>query len=288
VAFVDRGRGVLTQDALIAQAGDVISGRTLTQPIWTVVNNNDDVVFFSYVEGGPSFANGIFTKDSLIVENGDIIGGQTIRQFFGPPALNDNGVVAFMADLEGLTDAFGVFTPNSLLAMTGDIIGGLVLEQLNDPVLNNAGTVAFSGSFPGGFGIFTKDNVLVRTGDVIGGEMLTFIYAWLSMNDAGAIAYQADYSGGSGIFTLDGVVGKTGDMVEGLKMSRFGAPTMGFVPPSINERGEVAFNVTFEDGRSGIVLAQPITQPIPEPSTWVLFGAGLALISLRRFVKHAR
>jgi hypothetical protein len=95
VAFIGAfsgGTGVFTQKALLVQAGDTISGQTLTSFGYPVINDSGVVAFFATYPGGA----GVFTQTSLIAKTGDAICGRTVIGL-GQPAINSGGLIAFAA-----------------------------------------------------------------------------------------------------------------------------------------------------------------------------------------------
>jgi hypothetical protein len=93
----------------------------------------------------------------------------------------------------------GIFTQDALLAQTGQTIGGKTLLTVRYPLINDSGTIAFLGAFPGGgTGIFTQDTLVAQTGQTIDGKTLTFIVDTApSLKNDGTVAFIAEFSDGS-------------------------------------------------------------------------------------------
>jgi hypothetical protein len=268
VAFIggfSDGLGIFTQSSLLVKTGDTIGGQTLTDLGENPDINNGGTVAFIGASTFPSFSKFIFTQSSLLAKPGDTIGGQTLTGFGSTvnasPDINNGGTVAFWAFFSG---GEGIFTTrqsdnpgsqSSLLVKTGDTIGGQTLTVFDHAArINDRGTVAFLGLFPGGEdGIFTQSSLLAKTGDTIGGQTLTGL-GRPAINNRGTVAFAGGFSGGSGIFTTrqsddpgsqSSLLVKTGDTI--------GSKTLSFIvsPPDINNRGTVAFFGGFSGG-SGI------------------------------------
>ncbi|ODS29939.1 MAG: hypothetical protein SCARUB_04958 [Candidatus Scalindua rubra] len=90
------GKGIFTTNSLIAEIGDSIGGKILTDISGSggmlSLGNNGDIAFQGSFAGG----TGIFTQNSLIAASGDTIaGGGTIDIFAGSTSINANGDVLF-------------------------------------------------------------------------------------------------------------------------------------------------------------------------------------------------
>jgi hypothetical protein len=110
----DGGNGVFSLvpngggSRLLVQAGDPVSGYTLTQLGLVSVNHNGDLVFYSAFAGG----SGIFTPNGLIAKTGDQVGLNTIQSIlFNSAAYNANGTIAFTAMLDDGSKAVIVGQP---------------------------------------------------------------------------------------------------------------------------------------------------------------------------------
>jgi len=269
-------------------------------------------------DGKPSF--GIYTtgEDGLkpIVRDGDPApgaGGGSFSSFFEFPAINKHGQVAFQAFVGYPNN--GIFTGKSkddlrLVVMSGSPhptgTGGR-FEQMNEPILNNAGEVAFLSNrltsiwSEGGDGILS---LVAQVGDLapIGsGEARFDLLYEHSLNDRGQSAFSARLAGATidaandwAIFAEDKfgalqLIAREGDMldvssdpnstdyreIEGLSFD--GQSLYADSPEgSFNNRGQLAFYATFTDGTSGIFISNLVA--VPEPSSLVLLViASLAL-----------
>lgn len=202
----------------------------------------------------------------------------------GNPAINDAGTLAFFAQdpppMPGpgigqeriftatpagvLTEVTNT-TSGGWLAMGGGLAGNLVIS--------NSGAVVFEGmkqadgrqgvylATPDGAGGYTITTVADTTGAYAGFAFDAL--SGLSVNATNQVAFRAmlDGTGTSGIFTgPDPVAHKvvaTGDRIDGktvqsVSLGRF----------ALNDAGEVAFFVTFNEGGGGVYRATPLATPV--------------------------
>jgi hypothetical protein len=88
---------VLRNAELVARAGDIVDGITLTevQNHRPAINDDGTVAFIArYAEGF-----GVFTQTDAVLREGQTVGSETIRFFIGL-AINDSGVIAAHVDFE--------------------------------------------------------------------------------------------------------------------------------------------------------------------------------------------
>lgn len=245
------------------------------------INNHGTVAFRGTVNS--SGATGIFTgSGGPLTTIADTTGAFGPLTSVNTPTINDAGTVAFSASMGG-----------SNVLFTGN---GGALTQLTDPstivnvnksVINNAGQVLFQALLSSGEqALIRADGASLTTlvdnsGPYAG--LFSLLVGGVGFNDAGQYAFSASLdAGGAGIFTgsdpvADRVIG-AGDILDGspigsTRLVRDGA---------LNNAGQIAFWAQFQDSpttfHSTLYRADPIatTNPVPEPSTWLLFGSGLA------------
>jgi hypothetical protein len=179
---------------------------------------------------------------------------------FGDPAINNDGTIAFLASKVG--GGLGVFTgTGSGYTTIADTNGepsafGSVVD------INANGTVVFEAlRDSGGSAIYTGDAKgfapAVTTDDGFG---LGIGNIGRSINDSGTIAFVASIAGGQfGIFTgpdlVQDKVIKTGETL-------FGATVVNVecVRGALNNHGDIAFEYSLSNGKTGIAVAKaPIT-----------------------------
>ncbi len=179
----------------------------------------------------------------------------------------------------------------------GSAPGGGVFTYALGPIVNNRRDIAYVGAFPAnppGTGIDPplNDNVtgiflhskgqdipIARPGDLMpgGGHLVTagFFTTDLWMNNEGVVSFSAtldsDVNGDglkdTGLYVLEDeklkVVARTGTKIPGLGTIRslHSPGELGFRTAisgaSLNERGQIAFQATLEDGRGVLLLATP-------------------------------
>jgi formylglycine-generating enzyme required for sulfatase activity len=272
----------------------------------------------------PGTANGVSFGHRLY--------GGSDSQTFGPPALNNAGRIAFRALLRGAgvdfanddgvwSDALGTM---ALIAREGDQapgapagvtfsvaiqsaaqVPGDTPATFGDPVLNNAGQVAFRaslGSYGSEAGIWSTDRtgalrLVARSGehppsmpdgayfDYLADSRFmlgdVFPFGDPVLNDAGQIAFKARVilGGGESIWATDrnGVLQPVVSAAELLEI----APgdfrrieSIDFVggsgnsdgrPSGFNNRGQIAFMARYVGGGEGIFVSNAVA--VPEPAT---------------------
>ena len=193
-------------DSLIARNGDVISGKTLTNPLNPRINNAGDIKFTSQFPtgGGGLLPSGIFSPTSLIVEQNTVLAGESLTGI-GIPVFNDNNDLVFLAPYSfgelGIFKIPAVGSP-SLLISRDDVIDSQTLTGFGQIKYNNNGDVYFHGFFAGGSGIFKipavgSPSLLVKTGDIIDGKSFSSIQKF-DVNDSGDLVIDATFPGGEG------------------------------------------------------------------------------------------
>jgi hypothetical protein len=233
------------------------------------LNNQGQVAFRAFLTGSgvdSTNSNGIWSNESgslaLVARAGDQAPGlpsgaafQRVssvsstplgpdgRAAFGDPVLNNAGQIAFRAGLSN--GGTGVWATDSageleLIARTGDLLNGARFNIFSDPVLNDAGQVAFYSrlcatlcSLTSGYdSIWATDRsgalrLVVRAGDVLEvapGELRTISELWFmagtgnsdgrasGFNNLGQLAFWARFScGREGIFVSNAVAHFPGD-----------------------------------------------------------------------------
>lgn len=302
IAFLgsfEGGSGIFTQDRLLVESGDVISGVRLDHFAQPAINNAGTIAFFA--TSGNASAQGIFTQYSSVALVGESIAGKTLAgsATMTAPSINARGDVAFVGRF---SDGFGILVNKSLLVQTGDLIGGNKMTNLEyPPSINNAGMVAFRADTPLGQGIFSQRKAIVEPTVVIDGQTVTVetgVFG-VPLTESGGVAFKGSFANGEGVFTDSALVVKTGTTIEGLTANIINNPTMNnrgtivfwaadttsggqgittqdhvvvrsgdviagrtvnivsAVAPGINSSGEIAVLARFTDGSTGVVVARP-------------------------------
>lgn len=265
VNFRNFNFGVAEQRLALNSAGQTAFEATLSGTDVNSFNNNgiwsegSGTLALVAREGdhAPGTPSGVIFRDSSNSSTG------TLRAF-EQPRINDAGQTAFLAniaDSAGARIGSGIWLADdgnlTLVARTGDLAPGMP-DGVNfggvptyDFQLNNAGQIAFAASFTGGNGIWATD----RSGDLQ-------------------------------------LVARTGDQLEVVPgdfrtIAQFNFPLFGSTgngdgrPSAFNNRGQLAFSVSFTDGTAGIFVSNRVA--VPEPSTLLLLCFGsLAMLRRRR------
>jgi hypothetical protein len=171
-----------------------------------------------------------------------------------PASMNDGLVAVFLAtdSNTGKTGIYLGFTAPFI--QSGDVVSGgaIFIPAVVRPVINNSGTVAFTGTLNSVTGVFTTtDGVSVTLVGTGGTDRV-------AINNSGRVAFRSTdagiYVGRPG--SIDEKVIAAGDPIDG---STFDG---GFIwEEAINDAGQVAFWAELADGRRGVYRADPVNHP---------------------------
>ena len=280
----DGFRGVFVDKTLIAERGDVVDGRTILGPNRGSAINDDGTVVFVALHSLDPPTEGLFTQDRMVVESGQEIDGFTIGGQFGVE-ISNTGDIFFRTSLQGFGDgpSEAIVTPDRIVIKPGDVIGGERVYRLAGGstvgfTINGNGdvVVGFSSLLDGGreeMFVATETEILVRKGDIVDGITIARPVDG-RLNNAGQLAFfgfvqnEADDAGYLALFSHDQLIAAEVRLLDGKVVKRL-------EDFDINDRGDLAFHVEFEDSSRVIVRANHL---VPEPSTFVL--ALLALLSV--------
>ncbi len=247
---------------------------------WVTVNDQDDVAFASDVSDAQgTFAQAVFVRTNsdgkvhTVARAGDKLGdGSTFVQA-RRPNLNNAGVVVF----EGTTDKDdsvriyqykdGQIT--ALAAPDTDLTGIGKLVEVKRPRLNNNGAMIFLGRTDAGWGVYSladgKFSAVVQPGaDLRDGSKLDEAVdkdGSDAIADSGDIAMLLTRAADStrGVYVMH-----AGQLVNVAHngMDLAGVGTVDDLGDdehvAINSAGQLAFQVPFKDGHTGLILATPI------------------------------
>ena len=291
-------QGVFVDETLIAKTGDVIDGQTLFSPdLATAINDDGTVVFVvrradEFGERGPP---GVYTQDRLVVESGQEIDGFTIGKPFGVEISNTGEIFSytFLSDFGDGPD-MAIVTPERIVLKPGDVIGGQRVDQIGRFTVNGNGDVVtsfvrYSDIDPDDRSLHepfvaTETEILLRRGDVVDG--LTIHSAGNPrLTNAGQLAFfgfvkdEANDDGYLALFADDQLIAAEGRLLDGKvikQLSQF----------DINDRGDLAFHVEFEDSSRVIVRANHVQ--IPEPDALMLAAMGALFLLAKRGMHDSR
>ncbi|MCH8046872.1 MAG: hypothetical protein IID44_24480 [Planctomycetes bacterium] len=233
---------------IVAQAGDVIDGRTITgfsgEELHLSINNSGEVAFFADVSSGMFVDLGLMTQNRFIAGAGKVLDGRAT--FFGSEPhldMNNRGDVVYRVDFQtGLGRALFV-NETLLLENNISVIDGHTLTLINKAAqINDAGTVLFAAQTSQLDGFWTQNELLLRLGQSFEGNTIESCCG-LSINNAGEVLFRAKFKelDGQKIFTLtDGIIVGEGDVIDGVivdKIRSFG----------LTDAGEVYMNIIGTD-----------------------------------------
>jgi hypothetical protein len=224
----------------------------------------------------------------VLFQEGDNVPGVTGATFssFGVPATNENGDVAFLGKWSG---GAGIFVNGTLLVAVDDVIDGTTtIRALKDPVIDDAGRVAFPCSLegtgissandaaivsnaPGGTLAIVAQEGTQAAGAPTGAVWKSFTSVSLPGGGAGALIYgsmkqgaggitsstdkavwSADSSGTMHLVLQEGVTEIGGRVVKSFAALKAvsGSPAQ---TRAFNSSGDLVAKVTFADGDQAVV-----------------------------------
>lgn len=240
--------------------------------LWPAINDSGAVAFMADTDGSQGY-------DSIVVVNGGNFvtvaapgtsssAGPLIAAGY-PGRLNSNGVVTFIGQLDLI---FGVFT-GSGGPLTTIALGGSE-SAVNS--INTSGRVSFVGIQGNQYAVQTSQgdgsNTIATNADGYLNLNQTAI------NDFDRVAFGAMLSSGqTGIFTgpdpdSDAVI-KSGDLLPGLGVV---AQVGQITPEALNNLGQVAFGVTYDEGNGVLKYAIVRADPPNNPPVASDFGVKVA------------
>jgi len=247
------------------------------------INDSGTVAFQANKRTPTGSFDGAYTiTNGTVTTIADTLG--PISGFGGPEPLviDANGTVAFVASLDAGGEAILSGTGGPLTTVVD--ISGPFNDFRTGIGINSAGTVSFVADVDtGGRGVFIVDDGALTTIVDPSDDTYSFISGRTSINADELVVFGADLASGEGGLFLagDGVIDTIileGEILDGKTVERISTLNH----QAINDRGEVAFWVTFTDGSNGVYVA---FIPIP-PAVW-LFGSALGLLGwMKRKTAH--
>ena len=280
-------RGVFVNQNLLVLAGDVIDGHAVTVISDPLAINDAGTVLFA-ARPAPVKPS-IYSQSELVADSGLMVDGFT-AEGFSQPRINNAGDVAFLGHLQELLpgQSRAILSPGRVILKPGDSIEGLTVDViLGIGVMTDGGDVLVSISATGLDGenvvfLGTKDQILFRTGDIVAGiQVPLFSGAMLNNRGQFALIGAVDAPGMNGffpdkrsiLFVDDQIIISEGDLLDDKIIRAL------YTNFDMNDRGDLAFVVVFEDFSQAVVLATP---NIPEPSSFVLAVMSVCALLVRR------
>jgi formylglycine-generating enzyme required for sulfatase activity len=133
-------KAVLTDKRYIAQVGELVDEKAITDFVGTpIVTDRGQVFYIAEFIGG----SGIFIERKLLVETGSVVDGKIITKF-NSLDYSERGGLIFHADID---IGNGVFSIEKMIAGTGEIVDGKILKYVSMPAINSKGNIAFVGHY---------------------------------------------------------------------------------------------------------------------------------------------
>lgn len=267
------------------------------------INNAGQVAYYD-IRGSGDY--GVYVTDGSSVQTiarSFSAGGNIYNNVYGG-VINDAGTVVFGAAPIYFGNDYNIYTNSNgitTLAVESDqyMLNNSPFTGFGYPTISEDGTIAFFAKLLSGEqGVYTFHNGVITTiadsngpfsvfdGDYIvvnpnGNGVINFKTA---INHKGEVAFGAALKNGKyGIFTgpdpFANRVVSGGDVIDGQIVRDLSFDTAGY-----NDNGQIAFEVSFENGDTAIYRADPV----PEPSVLVLpFASVLAGVAfLRRRTRY--
>ena len=284
-------RGVFLNQKLLLMDGDEIDGREISA-VQDSPDINDAGTVVVLARPGPVKLS-INGPSELMVEHGTMVDGFTVDSFSNP-RINNAGDVIFYGALEELPRAdFSVLSTDRVILKLGDVIEDVTITFIRSHGINESGEVfvKMDGTDINGERndyIATENRIVYGPDHIVPGATDPVIAGHsVVVNSDGRFAFlgAVEAPGRSGGFksgfrgflvVSDAILISEGDIFEDKVVSA--------VYPNfdMNEHGDIAFRVVFEDGSQAVVLATPT---IPEPSSLVLAAMGVVFLLTRRSIQ---
>ena len=243
------------------------------------INNRGDVVFWSKLDaGGEGIVLGNTNGGPLVTVTDTQ--NEPDNTLGSAPSINASGSIAYTKHFGLPTNSDGLFlSRNGNITTLVDPLSGFNVFSNSGTMINDSGTTVFHASSLGNNlpGVYIADANGISPIALNDPSGLLLDPRTPAINNRGTVAFVADFQGNSGLYvgpdpTQDQVI-SVGDTIDGQKV--IGIDFF----RGMNERGQLAFTAIFENNGQGVFVASPV----PEPSTMVLFGTGIMVLTAWRW-----
>ncbi|MCH8045010.1 MAG: PEP-CTERM sorting domain-containing protein [Planctomycetes bacterium] len=275
-------RGVFLNQNLLLMNGDEIDGQEISV-LQDSPDINDTGTVVIKARPGPVKLS-INGPSELMVEHGTMVDGFTVDAFI-QPRINNAGEVVFSGALEELSLRRAVFSTDRVIFKPGDVIEDVTITQIDSHGINESGEVfvhTFGTDINGEVNryIATENRIVYGPDHIVAGVTDPLLVgSSVVLNSDGRFAFLGvvEAPDGQGFLSFlavsDAVLISEGDIFDD-KVVRDVYRNF-----DMNEHGDIAFRVVFEDFSQAVVLA---TLNIPEPSSLVLAAMGACALLVRR------
>jgi hypothetical protein len=244
------------------------------------INDLGTVILDGWILDRPA----VFTQTRVLAEYGQTLDGFTLAGM-GFPRIGNSDDFAYYALLVE-TDRDAIVSPDRILIKVGDVV-----EGMNVGGIHSIGPLTFTGEVPitmslGDFPdwrhyVATQNRVLFRAGDIIDGLSVSGLRGTNTvLNDRGDLALLGAIQTDEGSFYDVLFAGGKRIIAEG---DVFDAHIVTEIFPNfdMNDRGDIAFRVEFEDGSRAVIAAS-----VPEPQNIVMVA--LVLVTMAGYRLYQR
>jgi hypothetical protein len=153
----EAGPTLFGSNAVLAEAGQVIAGKTLVNFGDVAINKKGEYAFVAYLPDIPAFPSpipqtAVFVDNRLIAASGTVLTDATTSTTFpitniGGVDIGEKGNVVYLATILSRSNASVIATGTQIVFRSGTQVGGKTVLQMGVPVVDREGKIAFSVIF---------------------------------------------------------------------------------------------------------------------------------------------